>query len=529
MSATVSFIKEPYEFNPINAPTYVVATSSSYGLTGFNYIFRLYSYDRVGTSSQYLGEYSIPPRPTGEGVFDTHKILKSSINPAYKLDVTDISSVSPELIPTPDDAIVKFRYKYGYEMDITNNDIYNSFFAIQSTGPSAYGNPVVGLLFLTQSNIYFSTGDTINVSMSASSVNTAYNGYSLVTDLQLINFFGLTLSLVYTNIPFGTYSPIGYDQGNVTYLKHISGTSSEKWGVYGTRQYYDPSVNGISNQDGITDTYDNGDYILKQTGTEYNFLSSYNGYKEIFGSCDDNPNSYDQFETISILAKTHSSCYMEVNMYDINFQLTDTYNLSTFGLTQNYMLYNLPIGTANLTGVGGLDFADNSYYDVILHCGSQSATVKRKIIHNQSPYPNIRLMFLNQIGGYDYWNFNYDSKISTSIDRKMFNQTISYDYQVGDRGRSIFAIDAETQTIINTDWVSEEDYNYLRELFLSQEVYVITEKVEFISGRWTTTDINKLPIYITDANWEQKTRLREKIFNCVVMFKYAYNINTQGF
>lgn len=508
MSATVSFIQEPFEYNPVNAPMWVVATSSSWQDPSFNYVFNLFTYDRLNVNNfTDLGIYRIPPRPTGEGIFDLHKIIRSGISNEYDVTTSDISTGTSSLLPVIDNSCMsKFRYKYGYEESITPLT-FSSVFAYTSGSQS-----LIGLSFSFSTGVL--PGDIINVLMSPTSSNTYYNGYSIVNSLSGNN---VLLGTQFTGL---TESGIG---GQINYIQRYTGTGSYMFALNGTRQYYDPNINGISNTNGYTDFYKNNNYIF---GSGSNFLTTYNGYKDIFGS-DIDCVSYNQYETVSIICKTQSSYSVSLTTYDINMNQTGGYTSSNYSILSDYQLYNLGVGTSNLNISFGVSFSNVSYYKVTINSGTQSASVYRKVVKNPSPFSNYRLMFLNRLGGYDYYNFNYDSTFSIDINRKKFNKTLDWNYNVGDRGESILTTSTNTKTIINTDWISESDYLYLQELVTSPNVYVIKEKWSVVNGVNTVTDINKLPIIVEDSSWTQKTQLRDKLFNLTITFSYSYPINLQ--
>jgi hypothetical protein len=244
-----------------------------------------------------------------------------------------------------------------------------------------------------------------------------------------------------------------------------------------------------------------------------NFLTNYNLpdqniWKEVFTN---------QWETTNILIEDCWSFTIQVRTYDINFVSITLYSFGA-GPISNDRLYTLGIGPANLVAFG-VNLTNVSYYEVsiVTACGDTS-TIKRKMITNCSVYPNVRVMFLNRLGGFDYYNFNYDSKYSVNVQRQEFNRTLPWNYNVGDRGRSVLTIDADEQYIANTDWVTEYDYNFLQELVTSPNVYIIDEST-----------MVKLPIIILDATWDQKTQLREKIFNMTLTYKMAYNLQLQSY
>jgi hypothetical protein len=523
MAATFSFLNQPYNFNPINANTYIVAYSDDYNLQNFSYVYSLYTYNRlVASQSNFLGQYKIPPRPTGEGVFDVHKILKSSVVNEYNFPMSVITSATFSLIPVTDETCLsKFNYTYGFEeyIGFTFSGTYNigGYVALQGTSGK------------------FNIGDKLTIQMTGSSSNTNYNGTQTV--------LGFTNSDAYTNKTFGITE--SNTTGQVTIFDRTLGTSSTFYGINGTRQYYNANINSISNQSGLFDVYNYGNFIIPPpsavdggsasstftviidggtssstysgvinsgySANKYNFLTNYNApdagyYKDIF---------LNQYETISVLCHTQSAYKLTITTYDVNFNQINSVTSSTYSLPNDYILYNLPIGTANLSST--ISFATASYYNITMNIGSDFYLVRRHIKSNSSVYPNVRLMFLNRLGGWDYYNFDYDSKYSTTINRTSYQKTLDWNYNIGDRGSSVLAIQANTQVIANTDWITEYDYNYLQELFTSPNVFVIDE-----------VTLVKIPIVIVDTTWTQETLLRDKIFNCSITYQYAYDINLQS-
>lgn len=495
MAATVSLINQPYTYNPVNAPMYIVAYSNDYVVQNFSYLYNLFSYDRViATESNFLGQYKIPPRPTGEGVFDIHKILKASVFNDYDFPMSVITSSTFSVIPVLDDsALVKFQYNYGFEEYIG--------FTFSGTNDAGFGEiNLEGVHYPT-----FNVGDVVFIQMSGSSQNQQYNG-----PVEILGFSGESGD-AYVAIPVGvseTNIP-----GMITTYDRIIGSSSFGYAINGTRQYYNTHINSLSNQNGLTDIYGSGNFVIPSGGsgtTKYNFLTNYNTpdstiYKEIF---------LNQYETVSLLSHTQSSYNLTVTTYDKNFQQINSVVSSNRSIPTDYVLYNLPIGTANLSST--INFATASYYTIEMNVGSDFSLIRRKIKKNCGPYMNVRLMFLNRLGGWDYYNFDYDSTISMDITRTTFEKTINWNYTVGDRGTSVLTTQAATSTIVNSDWITEYDYTYLQELFTSPNVFVIDE-----------ITLVKLPIVIQDTSWTQKTQLRDKLFNVSLTFKYAYNINLQ--
>lgn len=500
--ATYSFLQQPYQYNPVNAPIWAVAYSTDNQVQYFNYLFNLYQVDKLTSTPSLLGVYNIPPRPTGEGVFDTHKILKSYVNSGYSFTMSYIMASTSSVLPITDSsALLEFYYQYGYQeyIGLTFSQTYNSGGFVGITG---FG--------FTTSN-FFVNNDVITLQMSGQSVNQQYNGQTTIT--------GLTGFSITTSTPFVSAENISGGLGNIFLLSRFLGYSPNYYAVNGTRQYYDPNNSNANNPAGLFDLYTNNNLYVYQSATaiQNNFLTTYNlpdqqNYKSIFTG---------QYETAHCLIQGPLVYNLVVNTYDVNLNPLNTYNLATHSISQNYILYSVGVGTSNLQGLDGINLPATGYYNVSLKVAGTASNImikRMQIIQNCSPYTNVRIMFLNRLGGYDYYNFNYDSKIVTNINRTTYNKTLAYNYQIGDRGRTVLTIDAEDQVTVNTDFISEYDYAWLKELITSPEVFVIDE-----------VRMLKLPIIITDTAWEQKTRLREKVFNLVMTYQYDFNIDLQTF
>jgi hypothetical protein len=570
--------QQPQSLAPVNAPLWFVSTSNSNQFTFFKYVYSLYSYDRFSTASTFLGQYKLPPRPNSDlGIFDSHKILQSQVgaytfsytvnglegvvdnnsvakyrtfygyeyDPNYRFDNTFESNSTTQLFWR---GLVTFNYSTGY--DIQNVDFPSNPFPIPAnfgdfhytinvSGATVPGNNglktvvssdgghfitvaellsgevddvvditinkisnigYLGLDFNNYSPNLFQVGDIINVYMDNQNQNGSYNG---LTEITLPIYSPATASLTLTS--YGV-SPSGPETGVVNSLQRVIGSSSYVYAFPGTRQYIQP------NQDfGITNA-------ISSAGS--NFATNYGNTKQIY---------INQYETLSIMclsasAITNSS--YEVKTYDDGMTLLNTYT-STIptGITPSFIKYELGTGTKNLQGwaMSGtpISLPITGFYTIAL-IGSTPYTVnaiyKYQIVNNCSRYPNVRIQFMNRVGGYDYWNFNYDSKWTIEVkNRTLFTKQLDYNYQIGDRGRTILNTDANIMYTANTDWINEYDYNYLQELITSNDVFVIDE----INGY-------KLPINIEDTSYVQKTVLRDKLFNLTITYRNAYDINLGG-
>jgi len=484
MGPTLSLIQEPDKYAPTNAEMwYVVNTQqlSDSELQDFKYVFKSYTLNRItGATVTPLGTYKVPSRPsTGNGLFTPHRLLKSEMGNYYTFSFTQ----SGVQTITDDRALLTYRTTYGWE--------YNPSLTFSQTNNNQYSilGVTYSLLGLSMSTSPFNVGDNIFIDKVNKQINQYYDGPAVVIATSSTN--GLI-----TNISFGTTQ--SSEQGQITSISRITSTSSTRYAYNGTRQYDEIGYN-FGNKFTISKTYSQ-------------FLTNYTDYKEIFTN---------QYETVGFMfnyADLGKDLSLVYKTYDVNNTLLNTATSSNLGLTSSYIRYEYGIGTANLSTGFSFSPPTEGYYTVTLFAtaSAQTAVVKRKVVNNCSIYDNVRIMFLNRVGSFDFWNFAMDSKRTTTISRVEFWKSLDYNYSVGDRGNTVLFVDANDTYTINSNWISEYDFAYLNELVTSPEVYIINE-----------TTLKRYPIVITDDSYVYKTQLREMLFNLELNFKLAYKTNLQ--
>jgi hypothetical protein len=499
--ATVSIVSLPNQFEPVYTDgLWHVFFSPSYSITNYNYLVDVYSWnlnpsDPNGTQS--LGVFKIPPRPnTGQGIFTPHKILKSQITNNYttELGLTGISLSYGN--------IVQYWMDYGFQTSVD----------VPFIGTSQSGGNLV-LEFATGDNIFI-VDDRISIIMDNQKVNPQYNTTALVTNS--------TGDFVTTDIPFG--ATISNESGFIYILERYEGStyasySSATAGNYtwnAVRQYaqkgYDfdsPYVVYGSLRSKVLSSYttdpifpsstqypDNllmtreGDYevvsflVNGDRGTVQADRLRYNGYRR----------SGSSWTTVQTLAYTFSS--------PIDFKCR----------------LDVGVGPENLRGLfPGITFSGIDFYAVTLNQitgNTLIAPVVRGIDRTCTVYPVVRLRWLNRLGGYECYNFIRNSKASLNVKKIEWRQELPWDYTIGARQQSVLAQDTEISYEINTDWLSEYDYNYLQELITSPEVFRVEGTQSF-------------PIVVTSANWKQKRQIDGEVFNLTLTYKDSYGVVTQ--
>lgn len=494
MATTVSLLTQAFTYSPINAECWYQLNSGSSSLNNFQYYYDVYTYD-PGTFalSQDLGVYFIPPRPnTGDGVFSPHKALKTQLSNRYPL--------SYNIGLTYCTAFTQSAVVYNIDYGLQYSPINLTFSTFDFLG-------FLGLDF-AYSGFDVIPGDVVTIQMSNLGLNPQYNTTASVA------LSGATASVVL--LPYGT-SPNAFEEvGSITQISRLVATgSSLRWGFNGTRQY-----------DQRYDTFN--EYVI-QTGTSSphivtNFLTPYtqsftasNGQiKEIY---------LNQNEIQGILInRTNIANAPElfINTYDSNFNFIANYGAASFNLgftASNYRYWAVPTGTQNLVDMG-IPLTGVTYYEVILavHIFPSDITqsyILRKIVTQCTPYKNVRLMFSNSLGGWEFFNFNLDSKQTRNVERAMYRKILPWNYQIGNRQDTVLAQKVQDSYIINSNWLSQYNYEFLNELLQSTDVYVVDGSSN-----------NIYPIIITDTSWEYKTYLRDQLFNAVINYTVAYDINS---
>ena len=438
MPITISLLTTPTALEPINAPLWFRTNSTSSGLTDFKYVFRPeYKIEPfASTSFTTLGTYRIPPRPGGgDGLFSPHRTLKSFLTP--KIDPY-ISTFGAET-----GSLIDYRIKYGFEYN--PNQIFTDTINVS-------GN--MGVTFSTIHD--YIVGDIITLNKNNKNFNPQYDGTCSVTSVP--NSYSVKTDKAFSS------TLLANESGVVTSNFRISGTTSEFFTWNGTRQYTEREKSFIP-------------YLMgSQSAVQGKFLTNYNTtYK---------PVRLDDYETLSMILPSSplQPYYLSVNTYRSDGSFIATYGL-TYS-TNTFRKLDVGIGPMNLINAGipfisatGTNVVDS--YDIQIKNSqfgfptTASEFRKFKIDTTCSNYENQRIVFLNRLGGWDYFNFTLDSKKSITISRTEYEKILDWNYTIGDRGKTILAQKAETKMTINSNWITEKDSIWLEELLTSPEVYLM--------------------------------------------------------
>jgi hypothetical protein len=194
--------------------------------------------------------------------------------------------------------------------------------------------------------------------------------------------------------------------------------------------------------------------------------------------------------------------------------------------TQNTQLLTMGVGPANLSDAGFPITTSCAYYTVKITPQDQAddpdtlkwfAFRRYNIEGPACGYDGVRFAWKNQFGVWDYYTFTLQSDSAFAIERNSYEQsfvdfsttskTVAYNRER--RGSSQFYNDLDQVQTANSNWLTQDEADWLRELFFSTNVY-------------QQVDGNFFPVVISSANVVEKTNPRtQKTFQYQIEFKPA--------
>jgi hypothetical protein len=493
--ATVTLISQPNYWSPCEGEysnLWYTMNSGSSGTTDFKYVVDLKSYNEVTTVTTALGRYKVPPRPTtGYGYFDASRSVQTQTS--YDLYPNTVGFAARG------NSIRKITMNYGYE--------YNPNLAWASISNSS------GFVKLTFSASHgLSANDFVILNKDDKTINPQYDGTASITSVP-------TSSTLVINKTFGILDPVP-ETGTIVSTLRMTGTATDIYAFNGSRQYEQAQ-------------YDFAGYTSSVVGAPFltNYPWSNNNDSPpmyIIGSQSKKIFSTDH-EVLSFLVDNPSNNVVKMWLFELDanpylgvYTPPFASRQYAYPLGNGYHRIDMGVGPANLAAIGLTLSVNTKFYLITTGAydiGSPQ-TLNRafyQVVDNCSPWKNIRLAFLNKLGGFDYMNFNWKSKNTFNTSKTEFKRQLTAGgYTVGERENTVLTSNSYDMWEVSTDWVSETEYWWLKELLGSSEVYVVK------------SDGSYLPIIITDTSKDTKTQLGDKLFCWTVNYKYAYKVGSQG-
>jgi hypothetical protein len=146
---------------------------------------------------------------------------------------------------------------------------------------------------------------------------------------------------------------------------------------------------------------------------------------------------------------------------------------------------HLPLLPANINDAFGLDADWNHYLLNFRDAGGNPCARSIAVFKaaDECRFDKIRLGWTNSRGGWDYFNFTKRSEDSYSVERKRYRKvvgnygtaddSIAFGFNTYDRGLTERSPFVEKMMRIRTDFLTEGQFEYLKNLIYSESVYMI--------------------------------------------------------
>tara|TARA_B100001094_G_scaffold254605_1_gene253377 strand:+ start:2754 stop:4205 length:1452 start_codon:yes stop_codon:yes gene_type:complete len=186
------------------------------------------------------------------------------------------------------------------------------------------------------------------------------------------------------------------------------------------------------------------------------------------------------------------------------------------------------IGTANIENAGGTIPANWHYYTVELRTDTNIVITSEWRFYKQTDdckgFETIRLTWLNKWGFWDYYNFTKKSIRNFNTERKAYKQVSGTwggsKYLISDHtgGMKNYSSTIKETITLNTDYITEAEALWLEELFISNDVYILSQN----SSDTTYGYIRKYitPCRLTTTDLIRKTTANDKLI------QYTFDIET---
>ena len=191
-------------------------------------------------------------------------------------------------------------------------------------------------------------------------------------------------------------------------------------------------------------------------------------------------------------------------------------------------ILSVGIGFNNIEIKNGLQ-TGTSYYTV--HGINSVGTQKSEKITIQltdedcKGLETIRLAYVNTLGTWDYFNFYKKSTRTSEIKRSYYRSNYgdyagsAYIQSSAEGGKRSFATNVEEVIEANTDFLTEEEVGFMKELFTSPQVYMQVG---------STTSVQFVPVCVEEKEYIKQTTANDMLKQYVIEVRKGHKTRVQG-
>ena len=195
-----------------------------------------------------------------------------------------------------------------------------------------------------------------------------------------------------------------------------------------------------------------------------------------------------------------------------------------------------PANLRNWSSVFNAAIPTLSYYFVQAYNSTGQTISDRITININCPnlkgFESVRLTWLNQWGGWDYYTFKMKSSKTISTKGSTYQQLAgswnekAYRLDSFKGGKKSFRVNATEKITMNTDFVSETESAWFEELINSPEVYIL----EGFKDDTVYSALNQyvIPVRLTTSNYTKKTVANDKLMQYTFEVEKSKTLRTQA-
>jgi hypothetical protein len=154
--------------------------------------------------------------------------------------------------------------------------------------------------------------------------------------------------------------------------------------------------------------------------------------------------------------------------------------------------------------------------------GNRKAVTREYCFYNAARFgqsdckhDRVRIAWVSSRGGYDYFNFIKRNEYTTQIERKPYQRTLFNQTDSIFRADQRIYIDqtnlARQTLLVTSDWIQENEFVFLRNLLVSNQVSIINN------------DGTSIPASIEDSTYTETRARNGKLVNLTLRIKVAYD------
>lgn len=226
---------------------------------------------------------------------------------------------------------------------------------------------------------------------------------------------------------------------------------------------------------------------------------------------------------------------LRASVYNSAGSLIKTLVGTTGGITSNSVEKSTKMVTTNIETIVSGYTGTWDKIDILLGTltGTTSGTTETLTVYRKDcpwqKYDPVDVMFLNRLGGWDFFRFFGSKDEDVKIERGTYQRqygtwsSINFNYNTNERGTSNIKTDLTLQGEVMSDFLDIDTVNWLEELLTSPEVFILGEEYTV-----STSQYRKLiPISITDSNFKRQVRGNRKLRQVSFKYEYSNQIRTQ--